>query len=68
MELGNSLIRSVVRELLSEMPHMTQFASLSPIPGFRDWLISEVNSLLHQRQGKIPALLSVLDAYSHMMQ
>lgn len=38
IELGNYLIKRVVRELKAEFPHMTQFSSLSPIPGFVKWL------------------------------
>ncbi|GAA6101898.1 malonyl-CoA decarboxylase, mitochondrial isoform X2 [Tachysurus ichikawai] len=38
VELGNYLIKRVVRELQSEFPHMAQFSSLSPIPGFTSWL------------------------------
>ncbi|KAL2093094.1 hypothetical protein ACEWY4_010406 [Coilia grayii] len=38
VELGNYLIKRVVRELQSEFPHMSQFSSLSPIPGFTAWL------------------------------
>lgn len=38
IELGNYLIKRVVRELQAEFPHMTQFSSLSPIPGFVKWL------------------------------
>ncbi|KAL4657080.1 malonyl-CoA decarboxylase, mitochondrial [Arapaima gigas] len=38
VELGNYLIKRVVRELQSEFPHLAQFSSLSPIPGFSTWL------------------------------
>uniref|UniRef100_A0A3Q3VJK4 Uncharacterized protein n=1 Tax=Mola mola TaxID=94237 RepID=A0A3Q3VJK4_MOLML len=38
VELGNYLIKRVVRELQSEFPHMSLFSSLSPIPGFSSWL------------------------------
>ncbi|XP_053742501.1 malonyl-CoA decarboxylase, mitochondrial [Synchiropus splendidus] len=38
VELGNYLIKKVVRELQSEFPHMERFSSLSPIPGFSSWL------------------------------
>jgi len=36
------LIKRVVRELQSEFPKMTKFSSLSPIPGFRNWLREEI--------------------------
>ncbi len=39
VELGNFLIRRVVRELQREFPQeLTTFVTLSPIPGFRKWL------------------------------
>ena len=38
VDLGNFLIKSVVQQLLVELPHITQFCTLSPIPGFRRWL------------------------------
>ncbi|CAL8360606.1 unnamed protein product [Lota lota] len=38
VELGNYLIKRVVRELQGEFPHLTAFSSLSPIPGFSSWL------------------------------
>ncbi|KAG7468677.1 hypothetical protein MATL_G00145890 [Megalops atlanticus] len=38
VELGNYLIKRVVRELQGEFPHISQFSSLSPIPGFCSWL------------------------------
>ncbi|XP_041353984.1 malonyl-CoA decarboxylase, mitochondrial-like isoform X2 [Gigantopelta aegis] len=47
VDMGNYLIKCVVRELQSEHPQINQFSSLSPIPGFRDWLIGEVNKHLH---------------------
>ena len=47
VELGNYLIKSVIRELLIEIPNITQFSSLSPIPGFRDWLVGEINRCIH---------------------
>nr|XP_045607335.1 malonyl-CoA decarboxylase, mitochondrial-like isoform X2 [Procambarus clarkii] len=38
IELGNYLIKRVVHELKAEFPSMSQFSSLSPIPGFVKWL------------------------------
>ena len=36
--LGDFLIKRVVEELRRDLPHLTQFVTLSPIPGFRAWL------------------------------
>ena len=39
--LGNFLIKRVVYELQEEVPHIKYFGTLSPMPGFADWLLSE---------------------------
>ncbi len=36
--LGNFLIKRVVYEIQEELPNIKNFGTLSPIPGFRDWL------------------------------
>ncbi len=36
--LGSSLIKQVVGELRENLPRIRNFATLSPIPGFRQWL------------------------------
>ena len=38
ISFGNFLIKQVVDALQTELPHVAQFATLSPVPGFRDWL------------------------------
>ena len=55
MDLPNYLLKSAVRELKEEFPHMKVFYTLSPIPGFRKWL----NELLTSRsiEGKIKLLV-----------
>jgi len=35
--LGNFLIKRVVYEIQEELPHIKNFGTLSPIPGFADW-------------------------------
>ncbi|XP_077453469.1 malonyl-CoA decarboxylase, mitochondrial [Stigmatopora argus] len=56
VELGNYLIKRVVRELQSEFPHMTQFSSLSPIPGFSSWLQGLLSQ--YRKEGRGLDLLS----------
>uniref|UniRef100_A0A3P9M5T4 Malonyl-CoA decarboxylase, mitochondrial n=1 Tax=Oryzias latipes TaxID=8090 RepID=A0A3P9M5T4_ORYLA len=51
VELGNYLIKKVVRELQSEFPHMAQFSSLSPIPGFSVWLQGLLNQYRKDNRG-----------------
>lgn len=38
VELGNLLIKQAVTHLQREIPSLTTFVTLSPIPGFRKWL------------------------------
>jgi malonyl-CoA decarboxylase len=39
--LGTSLIKQVVEDLRKNLPRLRNFATLSPIPGFREWLVRE---------------------------
>ena len=38
ISFGNFLIKQVVEELKAELPWITRFSTLSPVPGFRRWL------------------------------
>ena len=39
ISFGNFLIKNVVEELTKEMPALKTFVTLSPVPGFRRWLL-----------------------------
>ncbi|KAJ3147227.1 hypothetical protein HDU86_008063 [Geranomyces michiganensis] len=54
VDLGNFLIKRVVRELQVLRPTLTTFATLSPIPRFRAWLEPALNEA---RAGRGPPLL-----------
>ncbi|NOX42016.1 MAG: malonyl-CoA decarboxylase [Alphaproteobacteria bacterium] len=41
ISFGNSLIKQVVEDLSHELPELTTFVTLSPIPGLADWLENE---------------------------
>jgi malonyl-CoA decarboxylase len=41
ISFGAFLIKQVVQELQSELPGVKNFVTLSPMPGFRDWLTSQ---------------------------
>lgn len=41
ISFGNLLIKQVVAELALEFPHLSEFVTLSPIPGFMNWLKSK---------------------------
>nr|CAD7415592.1 unnamed protein product [Timema poppensis] len=44
IELGNYLIKRVVRELQAEFPLVNQFSTLSPIPTFRLYLVDRLKA------------------------
>ena len=56
IDISNYLIKRVVKQLQAEFPSMTMFSSLSPIPRFRDWLLTEINLELNDHSK--PSLLS----------
>uniref|UniRef100_A0A0N5C1L7 Malonyl-CoA decarboxylase n=1 Tax=Strongyloides papillosus TaxID=174720 RepID=A0A0N5C1L7_STREA len=43
IDLGNLLIKSVVKELEKELPNIVEHCTLSPIPGFRNWLLRSIH-------------------------
>ncbi len=44
ISFGNFLIKQVVDELKRELPNLKTFVTLSPVPGFRAWLDSEIEA------------------------
>lgn len=44
ISFGNLLIKQVVRQLSSELPNLTHFVTLSPIPGLNVWLTDQLDS------------------------
>ena len=44
ISFGNLLIKQVVRQLSSELPNLTHFVTLSPIPRLNDWLTDQLDS------------------------
>ncbi|XP_022244718.1 malonyl-CoA decarboxylase, mitochondrial-like isoform X2 [Limulus polyphemus] len=43
IELGTQLIKQAVKDVLAEFPRISLFSTLSPVPGFRDWLLLELS-------------------------
>ncbi len=41
VSLGNFLIKTVAQQLQRELPRLRTFCTLSPIPGFANWLLSD---------------------------
>lgn len=46
ISFGNFLLKRVIDELLRELPRLKSFATLSPIPGFADWLSKQEGAAL----------------------
>src|SRR5262249_43869646 len=44
VSFGNFLIKQVVEEICRELPKLTTFVTLSPVPGFARWLAQETKS------------------------
>ncbi|MCB1616289.1 MAG: malonyl-CoA decarboxylase family protein, partial [Pseudomonadales bacterium] len=61
ISFGNFLIKRVVANLKRKLPNLNQFATLSPVPGFRRWLEKQMedddgNLLLESEQQLITDL------------
>ena len=54
ISFGNFLIKQVVEELRRDLPNLKTFVTLSPVPGFRAWLTSALES----GEPPLPALVS----------
>lgn len=44
IDLGNFLIKQVAQQVLTEFPNVHNLITLSPIPGFRSWLHTQVEA------------------------
>ena len=58
VSLGNFLIKTVAQQLQRELPRLRTFCTLSPIPGFAAWLLSEpdLSALPHLRKNQLADL------------
>ncbi|KAJ1914578.1 hypothetical protein IWQ60_008759 [Tieghemiomyces parasiticus] len=60
VELGNFLIKRVVRELQQTHPNLGVFCTLSPIPGFRAWLMRQFgNGSVQVDADSVPAAIDM---------
>ncbi|MDW5443107.1 malonyl-CoA decarboxylase [Polaromonas sp. SM01] len=57
VSFGDSLIKRVVETLHAEFPRLKHFATLSPIPGFRHWLVKNAGTMLDKLDDKERSLL-----------
>ena len=59
VSFGDSLIKRVVETLRVEFPRLKVFSTLSPIPGFRPWLVKHAGALIEQLSDKERLALGV---------
>jgi len=59
ISFGNLLIKQVAEELGRRLPRLRRYATLSPLPGFREWLQASEDALAHAPGG--PAFVQVLE-------
>jgi malonyl-CoA decarboxylase len=62
VSFGNVLIKQVVEDLGKEFPRLKTFATLSPIPGFRRWLLDRVTTAPGSVSRALAALVAKGDA------
>ena len=58
VSFGDSLIKRVVETLKQEFPRLKTFATLSPIPGFRNWLTRNLEPMLERLDARTRASLA----------
>src|SRR6202047_73903 len=56
ISFGNFLIKQVVEELQAEFPQLERFSTLSPVPGFRRWLMQRLAERRDFETALFPAL------------
>ncbi|MGV8871229.1 MAG: AMP-binding protein [Rhodococcus sp. (in: high G+C Gram-positive bacteria)] len=57
VSFGSLLIKQVIEQVSQQLPHLREFVTLSPIPGFRRWLDTEVPG-----DARLRSLVEQLDA------
>ncbi|XP_015759128.1 PREDICTED: malonyl-CoA decarboxylase, mitochondrial-like [Acropora digitifera] len=68
VDLGNFLIKHVVQELQHEFPNIEQYATLSPIPGLRQWLKPQINNALEQEEKGVPQMVLLEDEVKQIIE
>jgi len=61
ISFGPFLIKQVVTSLKQQLPNLKTFSTLSPIPGFRRWLVSYIQAL-GEHAGEDPAMQALSEA------
>jgi malonyl-CoA decarboxylase len=68
VSFGNFLLKRVINEIREHLPHLKDFATLSPIPGFARWLNGQDEQGLQKLVGeRLLQKVSALDAVPNRM-
>ena len=71
ISFGNFLLKRVIEELVDELPRIKSFATLSPIPGFADWLGrqsgEDIQDLLTEKADR-QAVIADAEAGGHWLE
>ena len=59
IDLGQCLIKRAVNNLQAEFPSIRQFSTLSPIPGFRSWLLHQLREADRGRENVLSTYTGV---------
>ena len=62
ISFGNSLIKQVVSDLSKDLPNLSTFVTLSPIPGLNKWLGSTDMNILDEAENQAVAAHYLLEA------
>ena len=62
ISFGNFLIKQVARDLQRDLPQLTRFVTLSPVPGFRQWLDTEKPDLAADVGASLDKTSAAIDA------
>src|SRR3981189_2278057 len=65
ISFGNFLIKQVVEELQAEFPQLKRFSTLSPVPGFRRWLMQRLAEAGDPDTALLPELELERDGWWH---
>jgi malonyl-CoA decarboxylase len=65
ISFGNFLIKQVVEELQTEFPQLKRFSTLSPVPGFRCWLMQRLAEGSDPDTALLPELELERDGWWH---
>lgn len=65
MDLGNFLIKRVAKQIKSEFESVQTLVTLSPLPGFRPWLLHKLSTAVASLPGELTVIYMMRFASTH---